>query len=119
MSAELLGCPFCGETNLQVSSTLPNGQVWISCNSCELEGPTAPSEAEAITAFNTRKPDVNAELLAALQGWKKLHADMVAECGDLAELPNDLIEQFAATLAKLMAATDAAIAKAQTGGRSI
>ena len=56
---------------------------------------------------------VSEELLAALKGWQKLHADMVKAGGDLNSLPDGLIDQFALVQRELMEKTDAAIARAE------
>jgi Lar family restriction alleviation protein len=54
MSA-LLPCPFCGSTEVAVSHTV-QGSCWVVCETvaCGAIGPTQPTPAEAVLAWNTR-----------------------------------------------------------------
>ena len=54
MSA-LLPCPFCGSTEVAVSHTV-QGSCWVVCetDACGAIGPTKPTPAEAVSAWNTR-----------------------------------------------------------------
>ena len=56
------------------------------------------------------------DLLEALKGWDKLHADMIGAGGALEALPDGMIERFAKVQLELMVLTRAALAKAE--GRS-
>lgn len=47
---ELLPCPFCG-SGCHLADT---GNKWISCNSCDAEGPVRATEQDAIKAWNVR-----------------------------------------------------------------
>jgi Lar family restriction alleviation protein len=54
MSA-LLPCPFCGGTEVSVSHTV-QGSCWVVCDTeaCGAIGPTQPTPAQAVSAWNTR-----------------------------------------------------------------
>jgi Lar family restriction alleviation protein len=54
MSA-LLPCPFCGSIEVSVSHTV-QGTCWVVCETaaCNAIGPTKPTPAEAVSAWNTR-----------------------------------------------------------------
>src|SRR5262244_102701 len=54
MSALLL-CPFCGSTEVSLSHTV-QGSCWVVCETaaCGAIGPTKPTPAEAVSAWNTR-----------------------------------------------------------------
>src|SRR5690242_10497716 len=51
----LLPCPFCGNTEVAVSHTV-QGSCWVVCETaaCGAIGPTKPTPAEAVSAWNTR-----------------------------------------------------------------
>lgn len=53
MSEKLKPCPFCGYDDTQVSDE-QNGFEFGWCPECGSVGPTHPTQAEAITAWNTR-----------------------------------------------------------------
>ena len=59
----LLPCPFCGGSNFNRFRG-----SYITCDNCDLFGPTATDDIDAATAWNTRAPSaVNADMLAALE----------------------------------------------------
>ncbi len=67
---ELRGCPFCDHADeLQVSHIGAADEWWweVFCDFCCTHGPTASTEAEAITAWNTRA----ATPTQSDQGWVK------------------------------------------------
>lgn len=66
-------------------------------------------ECEANAALMIAAP----EMFEALQGWKKLHADMIALGGDVKALTNEQIANFAVEQARLLNLTDAALSKGQ------
>mgnify|MGYP003362451693 CR=1 FL=1 len=51
MSEKLKSCPFCGD-----DEPLMRGDDWsyVECDECDASGPECKTEAEAITAWNTR-----------------------------------------------------------------
>lgn len=61
---EIVNCPFCGGI-ATVGGLVP----WVECQSCGASGPQKTTEAEAITAWNTRRgagdADRSAELTTA------------------------------------------------------
>ena len=60
---ELLPCPFCGGSNFNRFRV-----AYITCDNCDLFGPTATDDMDAAAAWNTRAPSaVNDDLLAALE----------------------------------------------------
>lgn len=63
----LLPCPFCGAENAEVQKWL----WWVQCNECDSNGPAKATEAEAITAWNTRAH--SAEIAGALEQLRDLH----------------------------------------------
>ena len=64
---EIKPCPFCGSTNIEVSTNLDNDRKWCTCKECDTEGPLVrdvydyekdctiyPTEDQAITYWNKR-----------------------------------------------------------------
>lgn len=56
--AELASCPFCAWPDVHTAHTAAGGLQWwqVVCPGCMIDGPSAPTEAEAIAAWNTRQP---------------------------------------------------------------
>ncbi len=56
MASELLPCPFCGGTDVNLHHSAKAFMSWISCKSCGLDAPseTGVTDEEAITYWNTR-----------------------------------------------------------------
>jgi Lar family restriction alleviation protein len=54
MSEELKPCPFCG-SNIVLTGGKEYG-IAVFCKNCFSDGPVEDSDAEAITAWNTRTP---------------------------------------------------------------
>ncbi len=54
LSAERLPCPFCGSTELTLSSNGMDSR-FVECDTCGTSGPAMPTDPEAETAWNTRK----------------------------------------------------------------
>lgn len=71
---KLKPCPFCGGNNVNKCSTLPNGQAWICCDDCEMDGPHSATEAEAITAWNQRATDT--QVTPSLDHARGYHAGL-------------------------------------------
>lgn len=71
----LEGCPFCGGDGA-MADLCDDGYAMVVCV-CTAQGPLRMGEAEAIAAWNTRRPDPEAGLLrvevqirdAYLRGW--------------------------------------------------
>lgn len=67
-------CPFCAS---KISGVVTNGDdnFYLSCENCGAEGPTAPTEAEAIAAWNRRsaveqaKPVAKADPMPGTSGF--------------------------------------------------
>lgn len=60
---ELLPCPFCGSSRLKMCDFRIGVLHWLRCKDCESDGPYKKTEAEAITAWNTRA-DIAEERIA-------------------------------------------------------
>ena len=52
MDNKIAPCPYpgCGNNTCSIVEVPPN--LWIMCDSCMAEGPSRPTEAEAIAAWN-------------------------------------------------------------------
>ena len=55
--SKLFPCPFCDSEDVEMNQT---SVFWVSCCSCDAEGPSKPTQAEAISAWN-RTPAPKAE----------------------------------------------------------
>ncbi|QGZ66322.1 hypothetical protein FAZ98_31505 [Paraburkholderia acidisoli] len=67
MSSELKHCPFCRRLLSGIQPSL--GLVQVVCEICEAAGPTAETEEEAISAWNSADPALVAALQKALAYW--------------------------------------------------
>ena len=59
MSEELKACPFCISETIKATDNYNDGSPlvlnnWTECTSCYATGPVKTTQAEAITAWNTR-----------------------------------------------------------------
>jgi len=69
-------CPFCGcgpsddehAPQVQLYRGISAPEVYVWCEACGAEGPTRPTRAEALTAWNART--VQAELVEADVDWR-------------------------------------------------
>jgi Lar family restriction alleviation protein len=67
-ASELLPCPFCAKS----AHICDTGVFWVACDECDAEGPFKDNDQDAIKAWNTRSPSVDAgarEALEALSMW--------------------------------------------------
>jgi Lar family restriction alleviation protein len=67
-SAKLLPCPFCGSM-AGIVSFVDTAHA-IMCNQCQSQSPVKPTEAEAISAWNTRPSDKGEKVCR----WTKLYS---------------------------------------------
>lgn len=84
-----------------------------ACIYVDHRGKDDRDEKTATALANARLISAAPELYAALAGWKKLHADMIALGGDVKALTNEQIANFAVEQANLIRITDSALAKAK------
>lgn len=52
----LAACPFCASADVEVRRDLFGGTYGVACMDCGANGPDAPTEAEAVTAWNRAAP---------------------------------------------------------------
>jgi Lar family restriction alleviation protein len=72
LSPELLSCPFCARTDdLLVPQHGAADEWWheVYCDNCCARGPTAPTEHEAIAAWNTRTAH---DFAIGERGWQRI-----------------------------------------------
>jgi Lar family restriction alleviation protein len=83
---KLKPCPFCQSAGVSLSySTDPTGETingrFVECESCAANGPVCGTEAEAITAWNTRTP--NSVITELVEAARDAHEMLARYCGFL------------------------------------
>ena len=102
MGDVLKPCPFCGGEDMMVGSTFRDD--WMTCLDCNAAGPYCATEAEAITAWNTRADaGCIAELVEALEAADKHFGLFAGVTINGKHDPDDVrvIAMIRATLAKV------------------
>lgn len=87
-------CPFCGGEDAMMGGTFRDD--WMTCLDCNAAGPYCATEAEAITAWNTRAEALEAGVVAKLvEAGEKFMLNV--EHGEFLSLSR--LEEFRAALA--------------------
>lgn len=95
MQDELKACPFCGDRGPEITGDFTNGlKIYIACTAgsdCTATGPACDTEAEAITAWNTR---ADPALAAAQDKTDWFAGDVDADGNPLTTLRTDELDKY-------------------------
>lgn len=91
-SVTLLPCPFCGDENPVVAREDADAFWLVGCTNCMTQGPAKLTEAEAITAWNTR---TNAEAASAARVAQAIRRELaLTQLSNFEDASIDWLEGF-------------------------